>query len=327
LTNMSAALSVASHTRPSTPQPESCICTLFEGDYHFGVAAFVNSIVRSGFKGEIFAGYRGELPTWACAHKTARDSTILVDAGVTLTFLKVQTTWHLTNYKPIFMQQIIAQRTAHPGVLFYFDPDITVRAPWSFFVEWAQNGIAVCEDVNSPMPASHPRRLKWRKLFPDLEFDDRIAPCYVNGGFVGLAYEWRRFLDLWAEIISRAGEYTGGPDKWYALKPPRPEQPFSAFDQDALNVALMTSSMPFSIIGQDGMDFGPIGYLMSHAIGPRKPWHGGFALNALKGVRPSIADRQYMHNIDGPLLALSLAQRALSRGDLAIGKLLGRILA
>jgi hypothetical protein len=264
LTNMSAALSVAASSRPSTPQPESCICTL---------------------------------------------------------------TWHLTNYKPIFMQQIIAQRTAHPGVLFYFDPDITVRAPWSFFVEWAQNGIAVCEDVNSPMPASHPRRLKWRKLFPDLEFDDRIAPCYVNGGFVGLAYEWRRFLVLWAEIISRAGEYTGGPDKWYALKPHRPEQPFSAFDQDALNVALMTSSMPFSIIGQDGMDFGPIGYLMSHAIGPRKPWHGGFALNALKGVRPSIADRQYMHNIDGPLFALSLAQRALSRGDLAIGKLLGRLLA
>ena len=47
------------------PQVESTgICTLFEGDYHLGLAAFLNSLMRAGYAGTVWAGYRGALPPW-----------------------------------------------------------------------------------------------------------------------------------------------------------------------------------------------------------------------------------------------------------------------
>src|ERR1039457_462980 len=81
------------------------ICTLFEGDYHFGLAAFVNSLVRAGYAGTLWAGYRGALPPWLYQLKRLedRDCEYMVDDQIRLVFLRVETDMHLTNYKPQFM--------------------------------------------------------------------------------------------------------------------------------------------------------------------------------------------------------------------------------
>ncbi|MEI6946693.1 hypothetical protein V9K67_05780 [Paraflavisolibacter sp. H34] len=291
----------------------SVICTLFEGHYHFGVAALANSLHQTGFQGSIYAGYRGVLPAWASA---ARDNcgfnwpgakTLQLHEGLSLHFLPVDTDYHLTNYKPDFMLQLWQGPAAGGESLFYFDPDIVVTAPWSFFQDWVHCGVALCEDVNSPLEKYHPRRVAWRKYFGekgfDLQFKNNI---YVNGGFVGVKKKDEGFLQMWKHIQEAMASVIGGLNR-SAFKSggqlPKSEQgplaPFSTTDQDALNAAVEGWEGAVSLIGKEAMAFKPGFAIMPHALGQPKPWDCHPVYQILKGRAPRLVDRNYWNAANG----------------------------
>ncbi|HEX8378074.1 MAG TPA: hypothetical protein VF602_09655 [Pedobacter sp.] len=285
----------------------SIVCTQFEGDYHYGAAALINSLYKAGFRGELYAGYKGELPYWASKSK---ESTILDDTnhtlqvaeGLQVNFIKIKSSSHLTNYKPDFMKLILDGPGRNAEGIYYFDSDIVVRAPWSYFETWVEYGIAVCEDLNSPIPKDHPLRRGWRDFFKNaginLNFKDAT---YVNGGFVGLRREDFDFIDVWIKIQNAMSTVIGGLEnsqfnKMSTVSPylKRPYGIFSKTDQDALNASIETWEKCVSFIGLEGMGFKSGVSLMSHALGPIKPWSAKPIRRALSGHSPRQVDRDYL---------------------------------
>ena len=86
------------------------VCTLFEGHYHYGVGALINSLHASGFKGRMICGHRGSEPSWANAARQLRD-------GIEVSFVPVGTNVHFSNYKPQFLSACWSVQTADPSRL------------------------------------------------------------------------------------------------------------------------------------------------------------------------------------------------------------------
>lgn len=316
----------------------SAICTLFEGSYHFGLAALVNSLYFHGFEGDIYAGYRGEVPPWAKkALKNEQLSwkdavTLSVNTGIRIHFLPLQTDYHLTNYKPDFMLQLWEGPAKGVDQLFYFDPDILVDTRWSFFSEWVGYGVAVCEDVNSPLPANHPRRKAWRKFFSKhgirLEFKEAN---YANGGFVGLTLENKSFLETWKLIQEKMALEIGGlgvsqfnSSQTKATAFTDPQYCFSKTDQDALNAAIEAWSGDTSFVGKEGMGFKGGSSLLPHAIGGSKPWSRNALKLAILGSPPRRVDHCYWHYANGIIRLYSNSYYFRKRTAQKIAALIGR---
>jgi hypothetical protein len=302
---------------------KSVVVTLFEGDYHQGAAALINSLCAAGFDGAVVCGYRGPLPPWA--HAARQLEPVEVD------FVALETKVHLTNYKAEFLLHVWTH--LHPGAarLYYFDPDIVIKARWSFFEEWADYGVALVEDVNSPLPESHPRRGAWRRCLAQRHRRvRRETSCYVNGGFIGLSRAQQGFLHEWNEAMALVGAEIGGLERsMFSFGTVRPDMespayPFNKTDQDALNIAVMTASQPVSIMGAEGMDFRPGGWTMSHALGAEKPWRKHYVRAALAGRVPSQADREFWRHTLTPLPVFTPATTRRRRSALQLAALLGR---
>jgi hypothetical protein len=170
----------------------STVCTLFEGNYHYGLGALVNSLCAFGYKGIVWAGYRGALPPWASPIRTTSDyAEFQVSADCLIRFLPLKTERHLTNFKPIFLRDLWRDHCPDAERLFYFDPDIVIKCPWHFFEEWTSCGIALSEDVNSPMSRFHFIRENWRRLCQSNGLSLPLPlDIYANAGFLGLQRDW-----------------------------------------------------------------------------------------------------------------------------------------
>lgn len=292
------------------------VCTLFEGHYHLGVGALINSLHAAGFAGSIICGYRGTEPPWASAARA-------LGGGMDIQFVPVATRIHFTHYKPEFMRECWAIHCPAAEHLYYFDPDIVVKAPWTVLARWAADGVALCEDVNGYLPARHPHRLAWGDfLVAQGLVVQRPLDRYYNAGFLGLPRDQQELLEVWSKIIGCAEKTLGSLAQ---IKFDQPNALLHTPDQDALNMALMATSVPINGSGPEGMDFANGGHLLSHAIGGRKPWRGGFLRDALRGQPPGNAQKSFFRFAESPLRLFPSAQLARLRLSLRSGALLGRM--
>ena len=308
----------------------SVVCTLFENHYHYGVAALTNSLYRQGFRGPVYAGYRGPLPSWArvasenSALGWAGATTLEVADGLKIHFLPLDTSYLLTNYKPQFMIRLLAGPAKEAGSMFYFDPDIVVKCTWSFFENWVTHGVAlVHEIISNDMPLTHPKRKEWEKVILKLgRTPTRQVQSYINGGFCGVSSDHFEFLEVWAKVMETAiHHYHVNPFKFMPFDKPHF---FYAGDQDALNITAMCSDAPISELGPEGMDFIHGGWTMSHAVGSPKPWKKKFFWHALGGYPPSLADRSFWQYVHSPIPVFSQRQVIYKKVGMLASAFIGR---
>ena len=300
------------------------LCTLFEGHYHHGVAALGNSLMAAGYTGQLWAGYRGELPAWAtqCAGFDPATGQLHLRGGFTICFVALDTSLHFNYYKPTFMRSVLQAHAPQARAVAYFDPDVVVNCAWRDIDIWFDGGIAMVEDVNWSLPQRHPKRLMWSRWFtphghPPVR---SLCRCY-NAGFVGVPREFMAFLDTWETLCQLVWSHN---DQLNHIKAGMAPSLFHSTDQDAMNYALMRHDMPLNTAGPEAMDFTPGGYYLSHAIDTPKPWAGRHLEQALRGRPPSAATRAYYRHAAGPIQTHSAATLAWRRMSLAIAAALGR---
>ena len=306
----------------------SIICTLYEGHYHYGVAALANSLYSQGYRGKLFAGYRGQTPFWANKFKSNPERPEVkifeVADGFELHFISLDTDWHLTNYKPVFMLDLMNKYEKDATSITYFDPDIVIKYKWSFFETWLNYGVALVHEIACiDMPPTHPIRMGWESIIQKTGRKTlRRLHSYINAGFCGVSRSNLEFLETWIDIIHIAiKEYTFDPCKFVQNDP---SKLFGTGDQDAFNMSAMCSQSPISEFGPEGMDFIHGGWLMSHATGSRKPWNKKFISWALNGRSPSTPDRTYWQNMSGPIICFSSSEIKIKKIKMSIGAFIGR---
>ncbi len=305
---------------------DAVVCTLFEGSYHYGLGVLTNSLARNGYKGVIWVGYRGNLPSWMNGlSKENNYQKYKVSDDLEMNLVLLQTDAHLTNYKPDFILDIFNHYDKNATRIFYFDPDIVIKTKWENFEKWSKYGVFLSEDVNSPLNKFHPLRYAWIEYFG--KYDLRLEAkedIYVNGGFIGISKSDIEFLLLWQKIQVYMAMELKGLKEW-GIKDRT--FLFHMTDQDALNCTIMAYKGNKTIMGKDAMDIIPGGYFMSHALGGRKPWRNKYIKNALSGISPLKTDRLFWkYAKEGPINVYSRLYIKRKNIELLIGIFLSRFI-
>jgi hypothetical protein len=296
------------------------VCALYDGEYHFGLGALVNSLWHAGFRGTVFAGYRGQLPSWARCDDAGRYH---IADGFELRFVFLKTAIHLANYKCDFLVRVLDDLSPGCDGVVYIDVDIVILTEWAFFEYWMTKGVAVTSDIiYFMMPSTHPVKMQWRDLLIEMGLPARDFPGYVNSGFVGVLRRHRELLDVWSLITRRAAHDGVSLD---FLHVGERSHPFFAVDQDALNMALIGSSVPYSMAGAEAMGFAPGGAFMAHANSRPKPWQRQNFRRALRGLRPPYAARRYWDFVRHPIEVFSAPQRRRALAEIKVAAALARL--
>jgi len=287
--------------RPTAMLPvhDQVVCTLYEGDYHIGVAALINSIVKGGYRGLFWVGYRGELPPWIAKLGRREDGLYRVGEAL-LGFELLDSSVHFTHFKPEFMNRIIDRGIARKN-LWYIDPDITIRCDWSFYERWVKYGVCLCQEITMGMMASdHPIRCEWIELAREAGWGEpvRQQERYYNGGFIGLQVQYKEFLDTW-EAANRLANAFGVDQRQFQTG--ARANTFQFADQDAMNITTMYAKAPLTTVGPEGMGWMTGGFTMYHTVGAKKPWRKKFVRSALSGDPPWNGDKHFLECAGEPI--------------------------
>lgn len=308
---------------------KTTLCTLFEGHYHYGVAALVNSLVAAGYEGTVWVGHRGPLPDWIFARSDFDKSIgkLPVTPTLDLRTVELNPPVSLNYYKPAFMCDILEKLQPEADAVAYLDPDVVVKCDWATMQSWLSvDGIALVEDADWNMPADHPKRDRWQEFFAvHGEVPKRRLDRYYNAGFACVGRNRIPFLRAWERINQRVAIESGSGMR--ERKSGNPDSLFHSTDEDALNFTLSLCDTPLNTAGPEAMDFVPGGNCLSHAVGAKKPWQGQHIRRALQGHPPSIASHWYYRFADGPLTPFSGAVLARRRLSIALAAALGRLWA
>ncbi len=290
------------------------ICTLFERSYHYGAVGLANSLVAKGFEGQVYAGYRGEMPSWfeASTHTEVPElgtmASMNVAENVHLHLILLDTDYHFTNFKPDFMLKLWSTVASDADAMVYIDPDIVLLQFWNNITKWLMSGVAVCEDVNSPIAEFHPRRVAWREFYGQRGVQLKYKEAYyANGGFVGVTKSRKSFVEDWQRNQELMAEAIGGLNR-SSLKGAKlkdedtgPFAPFGKTDQDALNATIESTEETVSFVGKEAMGFIPGKVILPHALGVPKPWENKPLRRSFRGVVPRYIDKAYWDFVGYPI--------------------------
>lgn len=279
---------------------EHLVCTLFEKDYHYGAAALINSLCANGFKGTFFGALRGDFPAWAATAEKIGPHTrrFSPTQDVEVILEQINPTVHLAHYKPTLMLELLERFS--PQFIYYFDPDIVLKGKWNQIERWVGDGIGICEDIRADVSPFHPQKIGWAVWLKEKGYTlaRAIDSRYYNSGFIGLPASERRFIELWEELIQKIEKELG---ELKQLSYDDILNPFYLPDQEAFNMVTYLEDFPIRALGPEAMDFKAGGLILSHAIGPNKPWRGHF-LTALQRGRPiPLPIQKFFAYIDCPL--------------------------
>lgn len=240
-------------------------------------------------------------------------------------FITLSTPDFLASTKADFMLSILQDRDPNCEGIVYFDPDIVVDAPWSFFEDWASRGVALCEDsCFGSMSENHLLRVKWR------DFAERVVGQQVvnlpnrsyNSGFAAVMRPQLSFLEDWSHAtacLPKIGVALS------SFKPGTRRDAFFGTDQDTMNVASMVNRQPIIALGQEGMGFSAGMNVMWHAVDNPKPWCRNYLLHLLRfGQGVPQSHRNYWRFANGLISPWSRSQYFLRCLNLKLATLLSR---